>query len=167
MTDSEFIRMLIHLARVSSALVLLALLGGVSAADEAPDWLREAASLKSPVYDKEVSAVVLLNEQRVSVDEDGKVTTVERHAVRILSRDGRNAAHGICVYVTNSGKVRDFKGWLIKPGGAVKRYGSDQVIDVSIAENAVYDETRARQLSAVDDATEGAVFGYEYVLEDR
>ncbi|HEU4386705.1 MAG TPA: DUF3857 domain-containing protein [Blastocatellia bacterium] len=142
-------------------------LNGSVPAEDSPTWLREAASVKVPSYDKDVPAVVLLDEQRITVDEDGKVTTVEHYAIRVLTREGRNAARGACSYVTNSGKVRDFKAWLIRPTGEVKRYGNDQVIDASAADNSVYDEVRQRGISAADEASEGSVFGYEYVLEDR
>ena len=145
----------------------IAFLGGTARAEDAPTWLREAASVRVPTYDKDVPAVVLLDEQRITVDEEGKVTTVERYAVRVLVREGRNAAHGSCSYITNSGKVRDFKAWLIRSTGEVKRYGNDQVIDMSAADNSVYDEVRLRSISASDEANEGSVFGYEYVLEDR
>jgi hypothetical protein len=168
MTSERLRSLWLCVARLSVSVVTLTALGGVvSAADEAPPWLREAASASVPAYDKEIPAVVLLDEQKISVDEDGRVTTVERYAVRILTQEGRSAAHGYCLYLTNSGKVRDFKAWLIRPAGTVKRYGGDQVIDMAITDNSVYDEARAKRISGIDEATEGAVFGYEYVLEDR
>src|SRR5437868_83879 len=48
-----------------------ALAGG----DDAPAWLQQAAAAKVPAYEKDVPAVVLYNEQSVSVGEDGRVVT--------------------------------------------------------------------------------------------
>ncbi|MCI0661090.1 MAG: hypothetical protein L0220_08450 [Acidobacteria bacterium] len=58
-------------------------------ADDPPPWLREAASATLPAFDKKVNAVVLHDESRVKVQEDGRITTVDIFAVRILTREGR------------------------------------------------------------------------------
>jgi len=72
---------------------LLAILNSVAfAAEEAPVWLRQTSTQSLPAYPKEVHAVVLLNEGRVAVDGEGRITTVVRYAARILSREGRGAA---------------------------------------------------------------------------
>src|SRR5262245_8203080 len=46
-----------------------------AAGDEAPPWLQQLAKQPVPAYDKDVPAVVLQDEQRVTVSEDGKITT--------------------------------------------------------------------------------------------
>ena len=97
------------------------------AADEAPAWLQQAALIKVPTYEKEVPAVVLQNEQAVTVSEDGHITTVTTYAVRILLREGRAFAEADEVYLTNSGKVRELHAWLIRPNGTVRKYDKDDV----------------------------------------
>jgi hypothetical protein len=139
----------------------------VFAADDAPDWLRQAATVSAPVYGKDVPAVVLLNERTVTVGEDGKVTTFERYAVRILTIEGRREARGSAAYLTDTGKVKEIRGWLLRPSEEVKKYGKDQTLDIAIALNDVFNETRVKVIDASEEAEVGAVFGYEYTSEER
>src|ERR1043166_5738824 len=148
---------------------LLALFAPVAAfaGGDAPQWLQQAAAIKVPAYDKEVQAVVLVNDQQVTVNADGRVTTVQNFAVRILTHEGRGYARAGIPYLTDGGKVRDLKAWLIRPGGEVKQYGKDDVLDVISDPNDIYNELRVRMVSAKDAADSGAVFGYEATSEDR
>ncbi|HEX8185631.1 MAG TPA: DUF3857 domain-containing protein, partial [Blastocatellia bacterium] len=135
--------------------------------DDVPAWLRQVASAKTGPYDKDVPAVVLWCESKVTVDEDGRVTTVDLYAVRILTPEGRDEAVARRVYNTDSGKVRDMRAWLIRPAGTVKKYGKEQVVDVAVADNDIYNEARARLILASADAEPGAVFGYEVTSQER
>jgi transglutaminase-like putative cysteine protease len=138
-----------------------------SPGDEAPNWLRQAASQKLPTYDRTVSAVVLVDESTVTVAEDGRVTTQYSYAVRILSREGRESAVAQEGYATDTGKVKEMRAWLIQPSGQIKSYDSDDVIDEAVALNDVYNESRVKKISAVNDVQPGAVFGYQTVSESR
>jgi hypothetical protein len=136
--------------------------------DDVPAWLRQAAASVPPTYDKKVTAVVLLKDQSVVISDDGRVTTTKTYAVRILAREGRDEAHAFESYLTESGKVREFKAWLINPSGAVKKYGKDETLDAALAEDDVYNEYRAKIIAAKDDVEgAGAVFGYQSVIEER
>ncbi|HEY0658485.1 MAG TPA: hypothetical protein VGD05_08420, partial [Pyrinomonadaceae bacterium] len=42
------------------------------AGDGVPNWLRQAASANAPTYEKDVPAVVLHDEQQVSLSSEGK-----------------------------------------------------------------------------------------------
>ncbi len=146
---------------------LLMMSAPVFAADEAPDWMKQIASASTPVYGRDVPAVVLLKERTVKIDEDGKVTTVERFAVRILSIEGRREARGSVSYLTDSGKVKDMRAWLVRPSEEVKKYGKDQTLDIAAAPNDVFNEIRVKVIDASSEAEVGAVFGYEYTSEER
>src|SRR5262245_59703209 len=76
-------------------------------ADDAPDWLRQAASVGLPTYDKSVPAVVLYDEKTTNVEPDGRFVTTWRRAVKVLNREGRAAAIAKAVYDTDMQKVRD------------------------------------------------------------
>ncbi len=141
--------------------------GSGFAGDDVPPWFRQAALASVPTYDKKVPAVVLLDESRMTIGEDGRTTKVNYYAVRILTRDGREAAHAFMPYRTDSGKVRDIRAWMIRPSGEIKKYGKDDILDVARVDNDVYNEARAKVISARDDVEPGAVFGYEYTEEDR
>lgn len=139
----------------------------VIAGDDAPDWLRQDAALRLGQYPPKTAAVALRDESRVVVDDDGHTTTTTLQSFRILSNEGRSRAVARQVYLTGTGKVRDFRAWLIRPSGEVKQYGKGESVDVSLVSNDVYNEVRVRAISAKDDAEPGAVFGFEAVAEDR
>src|SRR5215510_4466634 len=134
--------------------------------DETPQWVQQAVALKVPTYDKDVPAVVLVQETSTTIGSDGKITEVHNYAVRILRREGREHADGYAVYTPDT-KVKDFHAWLIRPNGETKRYGKDDIVDVAGSLNDVYNEYRVRRVSATDDADTGAVFAYSYTLEER
>lgn len=147
------------------ALVLLAV--PVSAAgDELPSWLRQAAGLKLPAYDKRVSSVVLVDESNMVVAEDGRVTRTSLYAVRILTRDGRDSAVAAESYETDSGKIREIRAWLIQPSGKFTSYDNDNVIDEADLDD-VYNESRVKKIVARNEADSGSVFGYMIVSELR
>ncbi len=143
------------------------LLNSIALADDPPAWLKQAAAANIPTYGKEVHAVVLHDESRKTVEEDGKIVTTNWKAVKILSREGRGYARASEGYNTGSGKIKEMRAWLIRPTGEVKAYGKKETMDASPAENNVYDDLRVKIISAADDAEAGAVFGYEIVTEER
>lgn len=151
--------------------MIFALLAGAStlalASDDLPPWLHEAAAIKPPAYDRDVRAVVLLNEKQITVSADGRITTVTNFAVRVVAHEGRTYAMAVVPYLTDSGKVRDLRAWLIRPSGEVKYYGKDEVVDVISDANDIYNESRVKTISARDAADTGAVFGYQATSEEH
>jgi hypothetical protein len=152
---------------VALLLAVLAAPAAMAGGDEVPAWLKQAASATTPTYDKDVPAVVLVDEASKTVREDGTVLTVSTYAVRILTREGREAAEAAIPYETDSGKVRDLRGWLIRPLGSIKAYGKEQVLDTVTSLNDVYNESRMKRIMAEEDAEPGAVFGYQVTTEER
>jgi hypothetical protein len=147
--------------------LILATAATAFAGDDVPGWLQQVAAQKTPVYDRDVPAVVLLDESNMTVSEDGRVTTTKTYAVRILTREGRDEATAHEFYMTDTGKVKEMKAWLIHANGEVKRYGKDQTLDVADAANDVYDESRFKIIDASKDADAGTVFGYQTVTESH
>lgn len=137
------------------------------AGDEVPTWLQQAATQQAQIYDKKVPAVVLLREQSVAVENDGRAVTTTTVVVRILSREGREEALAREVYLTDTGKVREMRAWLLRPTGNVKKFGKDETMDVAAALNDVYNEVRVKVIDASNFAGVGDVFGYQIVSEDR
>src|SRR6185503_4017298 len=149
-------------------LLALACAGGVEAAgDETPAWLQQAAKLTAPVYEKEVPAVVLQDEKRVTVSDDGRITTIRTFAIRILIREGRSYAVASEFYSSDAGKIRDMHAWLIRDASSVKKYGKDETIDQIADPNDVYNESRLKIIDASNDADAGTVFGYQVTTEER
>lgn len=141
--------------------------GIAGAADEAPAWLKELAGKTLPAYPPKVNAVVLLHEERVVLEDTGRVVNTTRFAVRILHRDGAGEASAFKSYDTDSGKIRDFQAWMIQPSGKVKKYGKEEILDTALVDNDIFNEVRARRVFAQRDADAGAVFGFEATSERR
>jgi hypothetical protein len=137
------------------------------AGDQAPPWLQQAAQINLAAYDKNIKAVVLLNECTSVINDEGRVTKSCNYAVRILQREGRGNAFAAVAYFPDTGKVKDMDAWLIRPNGVIKRYGKDEALDALAAPNDIYNELRVRAVSAKDDADAGTIFGYSYTTEDR
>lgn len=149
------------------SLILLSFLFSFSIfADDAPSWLRQAASTSTPTYEKNISAVVLHKETQVTIESDGKLVTVENYAVKILSREGRKEAVAVAFYLVSSGKIRDMNGWLIRPDGFVKEYNKKTIIDQISDPDDVYNEGRVKVIDASNDADVGSVFGYTVISEE-
>jgi len=150
------------------ALLMLAVSASAAPGDETPQWVQQAAAIKVPTYEKDVPAVVLVDEQMTTIGSDGRTNEVYNYAVRILRREGRDYAVGRVGYIPDVGKVKEFRAWLLRPGSSeAKRYGKDDAVDIAGDLNDVYNEYRVRRISATDDADAGAVFAYSYTLEDR
>ncbi|HEX4951685.1 MAG TPA: transglutaminase-like domain-containing protein [Blastocatellia bacterium] len=147
-------------------IAIIAALTIAALADDAPAWLRQAASGVTPSYDKKVPAVVLLDESRVTITDEGKVKTVNTFAIKILTKEGRGAAVAHEAYQTNTGKLRELKAWLLPTTGKVREYGKRDYVDEAAADNDVYNEYRIRSISATNEAQVGDVFGYESTCEE-
>ena len=137
-----------------------------SFADRTPSWLQQVANKNVPSYDKDVPAVVLHNEEVVTLESNGKLVTTERYAVKILTREGKNLAVARAFYLVSAGKIRDINGWLLR-GNTTKKYGKKEILDVISDPDDVYNEGRIKVIDASSDADVGYVFGYEVISEDR
>jgi len=135
--------------------------------DDTPPWVQQAAAIKVPAYDKDVTAVVLVDESTMTIDADGRVSEVYNYAVRILKREGREYATGGVGYLPDSSKIKDFRGWLVRGAGGIKRYGGDAILDLAAVDNDIYNEYRRKRIDAEDDADAGMVFAYTFSREDR
>jgi len=140
----------------------------VVAASDAPVWLKELATAKHPAYPPKVDAVVLLDEERLVVEEGGKQVTSRRYAVKTLTREGTGHAIAREYYHNVDGKLRELKAWTIQPNGRVVRYEKGDVIDAAVAgEYDLYSTLRVRSISGRGDAEPGSVFGFESVSERK
>lgn len=153
-----------------SHLVVAALVLAFSAnafADDPPAWLRQAASAQIPSYDKDVPAVVLLDEQQVSLSSDGKLTTVTNFVVKMLVREGRGFARAAAPYIVSSGNVRNIEAWMILPNGTTRNYDKKSVMDIISDPDDIYNEYRVKLIDAADEADAGYIFGYTTTTEER
>lgn len=136
-------------------------------AADPPSWLKEAAQAPAPAVDPTMPAVTLLHEERVTVESDGRIMTATRHATRILTLAGRSTAEAVELYRTDTGRVRDLRGWLIPPSGSAREFDRGDTADMALVDNDMYSEVRLKRIQASAQAEPRSVFGYESLTEDR
>lgn len=151
----------------ASVTALLFLAPESRAMAEPPTWLKDAAKTTTPAVPPSAPAVVLLHDERVTIEGDGRILTSISHAARVLTRAGRVAAGATEVYRTDTGKVRQLRGWLIPTTGTAREYADRDVLDLALVNDDLYNEARLKRINAFSDAVPGSVFGYESLTEDR
>ena len=130
-----------------------------------PDWARQAMAQTAPAYGARVSSVVLLSEENVTVEPDGRRVMRERGAVKALQNGaGRMVADR--TYNKKAGRIRDFQAWLIPLSGKPTAFSAKQVVDVALSREDIYDETR-RKLIDGGTVTPGTVFAWEVTEEEK
>ncbi len=147
-------------------LVVLLSVSAFALGGDPPAWLKQAASTNTPTYEKDVPAVVLRDEQETIVNESGKIITIERYAVKILNREGRNFALARAFYFVSAGKVRNIEAWTIYSNGSSKDYGKKETLDVISDTDDVYNEGRLKVIDGSNDVNVGDVFGYVIETEN-
>lgn len=157
--------------RIAHGLCTLALVAAcptaAASADTCPEWLRQAAARALTSSQRESPAVVLLDQEVTTVSSDGAVRTHRLYAAKILNVQGRDAASLRQTYLTQSDKVREIRGWVIRPSGTVEELGKESVIDVALVNNDVYNDVRSRVVTLGPNPEPGAVFGGEVVTESQ
>lgn len=138
----------------------------VMASDDAPGWLREVTTHKTPAYLPKVPAVALIREMTITIGENGRVISSVRNALKVLTREGRGQAYGSLIYLAGTGKVREARAWMLSSSGELLKIGKENVTDRPYANGNEYEDLRVRQLDGRNKADPGSVFGYELVSED-
>src|SRR5258706_12090092 len=133
---------------------------------DVPGWLRQAAIATPPAYEKDVPAVVLLDEEQVSLSGDGKLVSEDNYAIKLLTREGRHFAMAQAYYLASTGKVRDIMAWTIRPDGTTKTYDKKTILDRIADKDDVYNEGRIKFIDATEDVDIGCIFGYTIVAEE-
>jgi transglutaminase-like putative cysteine protease len=137
------------------------------AAKDVPSWVEELSTRQLPAYSGKVPAAVLLNDQHVTLDAAGVITTVERHAIKILNQQGKRDAYVTVHYWKNRRDVKDLHAWIIAPNGFQKTFEKNSVMDLGAYNDAeLYTDGRARMITA-ENPEIGAVFAYEYTVQEK
>ncbi len=82
----------------------------------APDWAVDAAKTPTPANVGDASAVILLDDYLITVDEQNHAVERERYAVRILKPQGREYSHCVAEYDKDE-KLDSFHSWTIAADG--------------------------------------------------
>jgi hypothetical protein len=133
---------------------------------EPPPWLRSAAAMSAPAYEKDVPAVVLFNEYQLNVAQNGALVHTQNYAIRILNREGRQLAIARELYLMSAGKIRDISAWTLRPDGSFKEYDKKTIVDIISDPDDVYNEYRVKVINGSNDVDTGFVFGYTVTAEE-
>jgi Domain of Unknown Function with PDB structure (DUF3857)/Transglutaminase-like superfamily len=156
----------ISLGAASFALTLCCWAAPCLAGNTAPDWLRAAAQETLPEYPKDAVAVVLLDEQQVTVKDNGEIETRHRYAYKFLRPEAREQYGYAFVRFDDQTKISFFGAWTIMPNGAQIEVKEKEAGETSLASFEVFSDDRAKFIR-FPEANVGSVVGYEYVQRHR
>jgi len=134
--------------------------------DTAPDWMRVAAQDKLPEYPKDTVAVVLLDDQQVSVKDNGDIEVRRRYACKILRTEARKDYGYALVRFDNETKISLFRAWTIQPDGTPIELKDKDAGEESMTSYEVFSDVRAKYFRFLE-ANPGSVVGYEVVQRQR
>jgi Domain of Unknown Function with PDB structure (DUF3857) len=135
-------------------------------AGDAPDWLRRLAREPLVTYSKETDAVMLLDEGRTTVKENGEIVTFYRAAYKILRPQGTEVA-SFAVDFDEDTRLTYLKGWSIGPRGDEYEVKEKDALETgSLGGDALYSDTKIKRLK-VPGAEVGSVIGVEYEQKRR
>lgn len=147
-------------------LSLFLLAGGLFAAEQLPDWARQAVDQPPSKHSASIKTVVLLREETVAVGAVGTLGIRERGVIRI-AQPGSGPISATRSYNAKTGRIRDFRGWSLSPEGAVTRLGKEAILDIALSMNETYNEARAKVLELGANKPPGTVFAYEVTEEEK
>lgn len=156
-----------HLRAVSLLASWLGLISAVQASQpkDVPSWVQEVGSQALPAVPAKAPAAVLLDEEHVTVDASGVVSTTTRYAVKILTHEGQKDTLAKEYYSNRGPKVKQLRAWLIAPSGFIKSYDKNAVIDAgAFSEMELYNDIRLRVIKP-ETPEIGSVFAYESETE--
>lgn len=151
----------------AGALLLLAIpLCAVASNDNVPDWVMQAAHAPLPTYPATTRAVVLLDEEVLTVQPDGTATKHVRRAFKIVRPQGRECARAE-VWSDVDEKLNYLHAWSIGPDGRQYAARDKDFAEVGADESGMlYIAVKARVLHPPA-ADPGAVIAYEYEQKQR
>ncbi len=132
-----------------------------------PDWIQAHVAAPVPPHDETDSAVILLDEKKLVVSENGKVHHTFRRVLRILRNDDSQWQRARVTFDHRS-RVLNLRAWSIPAQGKPYFATNKQAVDIALPDVINSDEVndiRTRQL-IIPAAVPGSVVGYEWELEE-
>ena len=129
-----------------------------------PQWFRDAAQAKLPTYDADVNAVILLDEEVVTVSDSGEVKTTHRVAKKILNAHGREHAT-VRISFDGETKIANVHAWSIPPSGKEYELKDKDAYEFAAYDGELYSDNRYKRLELPSDP--GSIIGYEYEQKGR
>ena len=152
------------------SLALLGMLGSGTVAlagtPQPPDWVLAAAHQTLPAYAPSTKAVVLDDEETVTVGPDGRAVRHERRVVRILRQQGREYA-SVVIPIDRDRKLRSLHIWSIAADGHPYTLRENEIAERGEQEYGILYNDLHLRVAQAPAADPGAVIAYEYEQTDR
>jgi len=160
--------MIMKCKHISTILLLLAAfssLEGMAFGYSIPDWFRAAAKETLPSYPSDTRAVVLLDEEVTTVQDNGDIKTNYRRVVKILTTEGRGF-HTAKVHFDSQTKLTYFKAWSISSKGEEYEVKEKDAIEASPYSGELYSDQKIKIIE-IPASEPGSVVGFEYEQKRR
>lgn len=135
------------------------------AGDSVPDWFRQLAHEPLGKYPDEAKGVVLLDDETLTVKDNGDMYITHRRAVKILRSKGKDLAI-LLVNFDKDEKIESVHGWSISATGQEYALKDKDTVETSPYDEAIYMDYRLK-LMKVPAADAGAYVAFEYVQRCR
>ena len=137
----------------------------LASSNQLPDWMLGAAtSALLPHYPAETKAVILLDDDLITVGTEGRATERERKVVKILRPQGREYAE-IVAWYSKDNKLDSFHAWSIGPDGHQYSIKDEEIHDEALGEwGILYNDLRGKVVHAPG-SDPGGVIAYEVVRQ--
>ena len=147
------------------SILLVTLLGSVSAFAGTPDWLRNLAQQPQKKYPDDANAVVLLDEGETTVRDNGEIVTHGRMVYRILRPEGRAYAEFELPFDSET-KVNYVRGWSITAKGQEYEAKDKDTFERSLSSYEVFSDDKEK-IVLLPGADIGSVVGFEFERKHR
>jgi hypothetical protein len=151
---------------LAATLLLAATPACFAGTPQPPDWVLAAAHATLPSYPASTKAVVVNEEEILTVGADGRAIRHQRRAIRILRQQGR--VYGtVVVPINKDEKIRSLRVWSIAADGHPYTLNDKEIIEVGNDEYGIlYNDLHLRvgRPPAVDP---GSTIAYEYEQTTR
>ncbi len=155
--------------RTSFALCLaigcMSLLAATPSFATAPDWVQQAAAKPAGSYPAETSAVVLLDDETLTVTGPGQAEINHRRVVRILRPKGHEEAL-FHMHLSPGDKTQYLHAWSIDSAGRQYEVKEKEFIEVNPFSEEMYSDVHYRA-TEVPAGNPGSVVAFEYSVKRR
>jgi len=131
-------------------------------AGEAPAWMHQQVSAPLPAHDEKTEAVILFEENILTVQPNGKIKKLERQVLKIL-RPGGEARGTLHFYFDPQNPITDLHAWSIPPAGKDYELKEKDAIESAVIDvegGELMSDLRMKTLR-IPAATAGSVIGFE------
>ena len=139
----------------------------LAGADSVPDWVRAAAREPLPAtMPKDAKAVILYDEQVITVHDSGETEYLARRVSKILRHEGHDSYSYVSVPFDNDTKILSLKAWTLPADGKEFEVREKDSIESSPYNGDLYDGLHLKTLE-IPAAVPGNVIAYEYSQKQR